>query len=135
MLELWIFAPLTLAVIGSGVIVVIAIDLVPFENASAPTRGLATAVAGGLSGFISASLVTWTADRDGSRVSSRIRDAFFARYIRPRDGFAHPARATTVIADSDFEKWIYSTEFGGVTGWGVSARWKRASQIATFLPR
>lgn len=133
LMEWWVLSPAMVAAVGAGAVVIITVGLAAPETASDQTKELIGSLSTGLTGFITATLVSWTSDENGSVVSDHIRSAFRQKYARSRPPSERAQGVHYFPPDSEGERWVFSEEYGGVTGWGRSARLRRASGVAEAL--
>ncbi len=135
-MEFWIIAPLVVAVVAVCGTVILAVELAAPEDASAGLKKQATTISTAVGTFFSTSFVAWTADQKSSRMSSKVRDAFYEKYKRTKP--PNPARfedgVCYVDAESTAELAVYSSVYHGLSGWGLSDRWERATLLKTNLP-
>lgn len=133
LMEVWILAPLIIAVIAVGATVILAVELAVPAGASSVQKELAGTISAALAVFLTSSFVAWTEDQDTSRIASKIRDAFWSKVKRRRTDGEERAGVLYVEAGSVAERLIYSNLFHGLTGWGLATRWKRANRLREEL--
>lgn len=122
LLELWILLPLLAGAVGSAAVTVLTVEFATPESAPADTKEVVAALVTGVTSFITGSFVSWASDENDSKLADLVRDRFRTRF---RDGYFKRG--------SDGERWIYSDEFKGVTGWGRPDRLVRARGVAKSL--
>lgn len=134
LMEWWIVTPAMIAALASGVVAVITVLLAVPDTAPQDTKTLIGALTTGLTGFVSASFISWAGDEKDSRIGDHIRDAFRAVFKRvPEPPAPPPAGIHYFAPDSAGERWVYSDEYRGVEGWGREARRRRAAGVAEEL--
>jgi hypothetical protein len=130
-MEGWVLAPASVAVVVSGVAVVLGFSLTPASNVppfpAEIMKAGGAAVAAFLGGFVS-----WVGEKDDTRVADRIRRHFWAHYDRPKKGRRTP-RKHYFKPESRGELAVYSEAIEGCEGWGLVDRWGRARIIAEEL--
>jgi hypothetical protein len=133
LLEWWLLYPMVLAAIGAGVVIVVAVALTVPKDAPPQTEELLSALSTGITAFIAAVVISWTEDKDDSRLADHIQEAFEAKYLRPVADQPPKPGVHYFKPDSRGERWVYSPEYGEIEGWGRRARLKRAKGIAAEL--
>lgn len=133
LMELWVVSPAMFAAASAAAIVIVAVHLSLPETATSVDKELITSLGAGITAFLSGGFVAWAADQKDSRVDDRIKESFQGKYMRPIAGQSPRIGVAYFKADSAGERWVYSDEYGGVSGWGKSARRKRAAGIAAEL--
>ncbi len=117
LMEWWIIVPMVLAAIAAATAIVVTVELVAPDTASPETKETIGALATAITAFLASGFVDWAADGSDSRVSDRIRDHFYDRYL-------------TVFQDGSVaDLYIYSANYAGADGWGRAARRVRADGI------
>jgi hypothetical protein len=133
LMELWVISPTMFAAASAAAIVVTAVHLSLPETAPMVDKKLIGALGAGITAFLSGGFVSWAADQKDSTADDRIKRYFQDKYKRHAIGQHHVVGVSYFRADSAGERWVYSDEYGGVSGWGKSARLKRAKGIAAEL--
>ena len=113
LIEVWILAPLTTAVLAVCATVLIAVELAVAEGAAAAQKEITGTISIALAAFLSSSLVAWTEDQDASRIADKIRDAFWAKYKRPSAGGERKNGVCYLAAGSAAERLLYSNLYRG----------------------
>lgn len=124
MMEFWVLSPAAVSALAAMIVVAVSVALTAPKGTPTATKELLTATSGALTAFLTSAFIDWTGDKDDSRTANRIRDQFYAHYQRA-DTSHTPGRHDNVYyfeAGSVGERWVYSNEFGGITGWGYDAR-------------
>lgn len=132
-MELWVITPAMFAAVSAGAIVVLAVQLSVPDTASTAEKELMSSLAAGITGFLTAGFVSWSGDQKDSPVADRIKNNFQEKYKRGTAGQTGNKGIKYFKADSPGERFVYSEEFRGTSGWGRSARLKRARGIADEL--
>jgi hypothetical protein len=133
LMEWWILTPGILAAVGAAAVIILAVALALPDDTPKATKEVVGALGTGITTFITAAFIAWTGDEKDSQVADRIAAAFQAHYDRlPKAGPGKP-RVYYFKAESPGELWVYSDEYGGVTGWGHKARATRALKIEAEL--
>lgn len=117
LMECWLFAPLGLTLVASAFAVMVGVWLVAPESAAAEQKAVLSAIATAITTFLGTAVVAWSEDQNQSRASSRIRGAFQTKF----KGRFPPG--------SPNARWVFSDHYGSVQGWGLEARWQRASAV------
>ncbi|WP_406738667.1 hypothetical protein OG365_25670 [Streptomyces sp. NBC_00853] len=121
MMEWGFLGPFFLAVIGAGVIILVAAKFAPGEKATPEEKGIITAASGAVVAAIATVLVGKSESPWVNWVDSRVSQAFVKAFTRR---FA-PGSAPQLAA--------HSSHFGEHEGWGRKARRARAEVIADAL--
>lgn len=133
-LEWWILTPGAFAATAAAVVVIVAVETTVPKGTATDTKELVGALSTGLTAFVTAAFIAWAGDEKDSTLGNEIREIFFAKYKREPDPGKPRERGVQYFpAGSAGERWVYSSEFGGVEGWGRDARRKRAQGIAHEL--
>lgn len=135
-LEWWALTPAAIAALASAVVVVVTLTLaVPEDVQVEPaTKQLIATLSTGLTAFIAASFISWASDEKDSKLADHVREIFQEKYKRrDEDAGAQLPGIHYFPAESAGERWIYSSEFKGIEGWGRAARLKRAEGVAAEL--
>src|SRR6266566_10031977 len=125
LMEGWLLAPIILASIAAGVVVLVAVVLTVPDTASTETKKLTSGLATGITAFITSTFISWAGDDKDSTLGDHIRSAFQAKFKRSDPKMPPTQGVHYFKADSPGERWVFSDEYGGVVGWSLSARWKR----------
>jgi len=131
LLEGWVLTPAALAAIAAAVVVLVTVALTVPDDTPATTKETIGALSTGITAFVTAAFVSWAGDADNSTVADHVKTAFRAHYNRA--GALPQAGVHYFTAASVGEQWVYSDEYGGVEGWGYTARHSRAYGIANEL--
>lgn len=132
-MEIWVLGPSAVAAVAAGAAVVVGARLAPSSGLDPEVVAVMEATATALTAFLTGAFVSWVGEKDSSRIADRIKRHFFAHYARAAAGSARLPRKHYFTAESRGERAVYSTDIDGVTGWGITARWKRASIVAAEL--
>ena len=130
-LEWWVMTPAMIAAVAGAVVIVVTVALTVPEGTAADTKETVGAVSAAITGFITSTFVSWSSDEKDSILADHIRDAFWAHYKRA--GTETKKGVHYFKGDSAGERWVYGEEYGGIEGWGHSARLARAKGIAEQL--
>jgi len=135
LMESWIITPAVIAAITAAVAVIVAVNLSVSDTATKETKQLAGALSSGIVGFLTSAFISWSGDQNDSTVSNRIRTNFQTKgkFKRRSTGPAVEAGVRYFKASSRGERLVFSEEFEGITGWGLSARWTRAERLAAEI--
>ena len=129
LLEAFVLAQVVLATVAAAVVIVVAVGLAAPTGATEETKELLSAVATGITTFVTAMLV---GDDDAdAALGERIMSSFQSHY--ERDQNEREVGIYYLKAESQAERWVFSDSYGGVTGWGWRARGKRVSELAKRL--
>jgi hypothetical protein len=129
-LQGWLLIPLALAAVAAAAVVVITVELTLPDKTPDETKELVGGVSTGITTFLTAAFIAWSADEKNSALADHIKGKFQARYTRP--GEDKPG-AHVFRAESEGELLVYSPEYGGAEGWGWPSALKRAHGIAKQL--
>ena len=133
LMELAIIAPGMFAAAAAGAIVVATVWLSVPESAPIEDKKLIGALATGITAFLSGAFVSWIGDKNDSRTAKRIRGHFQSKYRRFTSKALISPSLHYFSPDSAGERWVYSDDYLGVSGWGRAARSVRAQKIAAEL--
>jgi hypothetical protein len=134
LMEWWTLAPLAVAVGASALAIIATIRWSPGETAAVATKELTEQATTAVTTFLTAGFVAWTADQDQSPVADRIKDALRSHYQRGvAGGPLSSGRIRYLKPESKAERLVYSDALGDVSGWGYSARRRRARELASEL--
>ena len=132
-MELWFIAPAMFSAVASALVVIIGIELTVQDAMSSETKAFVTATTAALTAFLTSSFISWAGDSKDSRLADRIQAAFRSHYKRLEAGKPQVPGVRYFAADSAGERWVYSTDFQGISGWGGQARRARAKGLAEEL--
>src|SRR5437879_2356616 len=71
-MEWWIVTPAMVAAVASGVVAIVTVALTVSDTAPKDTKTLIGALTTGITGFVSASFISWAGDEKDSRLSDHI---------------------------------------------------------------
>jgi hypothetical protein len=131
-LEWWLLTPAMVAASAGAVVVVVTVALTVPEGTDGDTKEVVGALGTAITSFLTASFISWASDEKDSRLGDHIRDVFQAHYKRASSGAPEPG-VHYFVADSPGHRWAWGLDYGGISGWGRSARMKRAQGIAAEL--
>jgi hypothetical protein len=133
LMEYWVLLPGTLAALVSGLLIVLGVWWEPIEKATVEEKKLLAALVGAVSTFLTTAFVKAAEESDAKWVGEHVRKTFHLRYRRDAPATAHEPGICYFEAGSPGERWVYSDAYGGVSGWGWSARHTRAARIGERL--
>ena len=130
LLECRLLIPIGLAAAAAAAVIIVTVALTVPDSTPTATKTLVGTASTGITTFLTAGFVAWSADDTNSTLADHVRAAFYAHYTRPD---TPKADAHVFKADSPGERWIFSDEYQAIEGWGRPARAARAKGIATEL--
>jgi hypothetical protein len=132
MMEWRLLVPAALATLASAVLIIATIELTLPDKPAPPTEAkqLVATLSSAITAFLTASFISWAGDDKDSGLADWIRGRFQDAYKQPRDpgGSGHFFKA-----QSRGELLVYSDPIEGISGWGRTARRKRADAIAAEI--
>jgi hypothetical protein len=133
LMEGWILTPAMGGAVAAGVIIILAVALTVPDEAAIETKKLVGALGTGITAFITSVFISWAEDDKDSTLADHISDAFYEKYKRRVDGQPPEPGVHYFEPGSPGERWVYSPEYGEISGWGRQARIKRAHGVANAL--
>jgi hypothetical protein len=122
----WFLVPFALALIAAGLVIIVAVALDPGSMPPPQRKEVFSAAAAAIGAFLVAAFVKGAEEADDEWVGDRFKKRFQARYggtfPTPQGGTA-PDAQLAVKSDADL----------GFSGWGRSARKRRAEIVARAL--
>jgi hypothetical protein len=132
LLELWSLVPLMLGAVAAAAVVVVTVALTVPDSTSTDTKETVGALATAVTTFLTSVFVNSAGDKDDSTLSDHIQATFERHYGKGPAAQPDP-KVHYFGAETAGLRWVFSGEYGGISGWGRPARLTRAKGIAAEL--
>ena len=129
----WILVPGAFAALIAGFLIVLSVWWEPSEKASIEEKKLLVALVTAVTTLCTTSFLKAAEESDTNWVAAHVKKVFQDRYRRHDPTIPHEQGICYFRAGSQGERWVYSDTYGGVSGWGGSARRTRASRVSDRL--
>jgi len=123
-IELWILLPGAAAAAAAAAIVIIAVALSVPDSAPVQQKQVFSAYSVALTALVTTLFLKAFENADSDVIGEHVRSIFEGKYKTPGPHFA---------SESEGEQWVYNATMGGLDGWSVEARHKRAGEIQKRL--
>ncbi len=121
------------AALGSMLVIVIGVKLVPGDTLSGADEAAFAAFATGVTAFITTTTAKYSDEKSDDLLAGRTKAAFQQSYKRRPNAGQNDNSVHYFAASSAGERWVYAENYRGVSGWGKSSRRRRAEGIAAEL--
>jgi hypothetical protein len=132
LMEWRILVPAAVSTAAAAAVIIATVELTLPDDPgpSAETKELVGALGVAITGFLTASFISWAGDEKDSRIADWIRSTFQKHYKRTS---VAGERVHRFKPQSRGELLVYADPIEGIAGWGRSARISRARGIAEEL--